>query len=194
MPRLLRRFLLWTAVCVISAAPSWVFAAQEYDPVAMGAAVCLFIIAYTALTSTDAFDRFRARPFVRRTLYIGYGARVALSIVFPLAIFADGIAGVWSLQIVRGVAGYDPSSFTGTFLTTCVSGALLNVFVFMFMAVVYAFQRAFLRPPEGPRGFAVVLNAEVPHDRASSRAGPGDVVGVISPDSGQVSPVAARRS
>ena len=54
MPTPLRRLLLWTVVCGVSAAPSFVLASHDYDPAAMALAVCVFILAYTAATSTDA--------------------------------------------------------------------------------------------------------------------------------------------
>lgn len=160
MPTTLRRLLLWTAVCVVSAAPSFVLAYGQYDPAAMALAVCVFILAYTAATSTDAFERFHRRPFVRRTLYIGYGTRMVISIVFPIAMFTDIYAGALSIQIVYSVLGLRPKSFAGTFATTCVSGTLLNLLIFAFMLAVYAIQRAFMRPPEEPRGFAVVMNGQ----------------------------------
>ena len=162
MPSVLRRLLLWTVVCTVSAAPSFVLAGYEHDRGAMALAVCLFILAYTAATSTEAFERFHRRPFVRRTLYIGYGARMLISIIYPVALFPDIFAGMLSLGFVRNVIGLDPHSFAGTFAATCVSGTVLNLIVFAFMGVVYAYQRAFLRPPEEPRGFPVVLNASPP--------------------------------
>ena len=183
MPTILRRLLLWTAVCMVSAAPSFVLASHEHDPAAMALAVCVFILAYTAATSTDAFEQFHRRPFVRRTLYIGYGTRMVISIVFPIAMFTDIFAGALSISVVRAVTGLDPKSFAGTFATTCVSGALLNLLIFAFMLAVYAIQRAFMRPPEEPRGFAVLLNAQ-PVVPAAATAVPtaSTVVGTAKPD------------
>src|SRR5690554_1463469 len=85
MPTLLRRFLLWALICSISAAPSFVLAMGEYDTAAMVTGILLFALGYTALTGTGWFNRFHARPFIRRTLYIGYGARLALSGLMAIA-------------------------------------------------------------------------------------------------------------
>jgi hypothetical protein len=95
--------------------------------------------------------------------------------VFPLGLsskgpgvilmFADLWPGLVSLKIVQDGLGIDPRAFTGTLLTTIVQGALLNVIVFIVMAVVYAFQRMFMTtPPEySPKGFDVVMpTAAVP--------------------------------
>jgi hypothetical protein len=165
--------LLWTIICVVSAAPSFVFAQREFDRAAMVVGVCLFIAGYTAATSTAAFDRFHRRPFVRRTLYIGYGLRLILSIAMPLGalpllFFADVIPGLISINIVKST-GVRPESFHGTLLTTIVQGALLNAIVFGVMLVIYWFQRLFMTPPptsERLHGFEVVMPAS-PASRVS---------------------------
>jgi len=180
MPTLPRRLLLWTVICVVSAAPSFFFAQREFDRAAMVVGVCLFIAGYTAATSTPAFARFHRRPFVRRTLYIGYGLRLALSLMCPigfvaaadatlrpmvLVAFADVLPGILSVNLVKGT-GIKPESFHGTLLTTIVQGALLNLIVFAVMLVVYMVQRLFLTaPPPEPddvHGFDVVMPAQLP--------------------------------
>lgn len=173
IPTVLRRLLLWTAVCVVSAAPSFVIAAHQYHQGAMALGVVVFILIYTGLTSTAAFERFHRRPFVRRTLYIGYGTRMAISIIFPIAMFPDIVAGTLSISIVREIFRLEPSTFAGTFLTTCVSGTILNVMVLALMLVVYALQRALLPLPrdEQPRGFAVVMPVQS-DDQPAVRAMP----------------------
>ena len=118
-----------------------------------------------------AFERFHLRPFVRRTLYIGYGLRLILSMIMPLGVisggpgiivlFADGLPGLWSEYVVKEWLFVDPVTFTGTLLTTIVQGAVLNAIVFVAMALVYAFHRVFMTPPPeaAPKGFDVVMPA-----------------------------------
>jgi hypothetical protein len=170
MPIVLRRLLLWTFICGVSAGPSFFVAHRDFDRAAMVLGVALFIAGYTATTSTAAFERFHNRPFVRRTFYIGYGARLLLSLAFPLAlvappisvvIFTDVMPGVLSFNAVKAL-GVKPESFPGTLLTTMVQGALLNAIVIVFMLLVYAVQRTTMKPPpeRSPRGFDVVLPAE----------------------------------
>jgi len=170
MPTLFRRLLLWTIICSVSAAPSFIFAQQSYSRAAMVLGVCLFIAAYTATTSTAAFARFHRRPFVRRTLYIGYGARLFLSMLMPIGLagerwngfyfvlLPDVLPGVISVGLTRSI-GLTEESFAGTLATTIVQGTLLNVIVFVFMLVVWGAQRLLLKmPPESaPRGFDVLL-------------------------------------
>jgi hypothetical protein len=162
MPTFLRRLGLWALVCSVSAAPSFMIARREgYDYRAMIVGVVLFTLIYSAATSTKQFERLHRRPFVRRTLYIGFGARMLLSLSFPLLPFlmiADLFPGLLSLTMVEKL-GISDKSFLGTFITTCIQGAFLNVIVTVLMLLVYAAQRAFLKPPpeQAQRGFEVVL-------------------------------------
>lgn len=152
-----RRFVLWSVVCWISAGPSFFWAHDEFDRGAMVLGVCLFSILYTLFTSTPAFHRFKRRPFIRRTLYIGYGLRLALSICYPIGMVADALPGLFSVGLIESL-GMETKGFVGTLAITCVQGALLNLIITLFMVVVYAIERAFLKAPElQPRGFEVIL-------------------------------------
>src|SRR5262245_8441909 len=95
--RVLRRLLLWSVICIISAIPSFIWAASGFHRGAMAFGVALFIIAYTAATSTSIFERFHDRPHIRTTLYVGYFARLGLSVVFPLGMALDLISGLVSV-------------------------------------------------------------------------------------------------
>jgi hypothetical protein len=142
--------------------------------------VCLFIALYTAATSTPAFERFHQRPFVRRTLYIGYGARLFLSMLMPLGLPVRGPEilflapdlwpGLLSVNVVEAI-GLNPPSFAGTLATTIVQGALLNVAIFLFMLVVYGAQRLLLPPPpeHSPRGFEPIMPVAQLPDRPATR-------------------------
>jgi hypothetical protein len=172
----LRRLILWTIICSVSAAPSFILASSEFNRAAMVVGVLIFIALYTIGTSTEAFARFHRRPFVRRTLYMGYGLRLALSMLLPLGfvngnrmggavvvLFADVFPGLLSLRCIETI-GLEPKSFAGTLATTIVQGALLNAIIFAVMAVLYAFQRVFMTPPPeyAAKGFDVVMAAPPP--------------------------------
>ncbi|HZN68610.1 MAG TPA: hypothetical protein VFB66_25235 [Tepidisphaeraceae bacterium] len=155
---ILRRLVLWTFVCVISAAPSFLWAQREFNRDAMAVGVALFILAYTALTSTERFERFHSRPFVRRTLYIGYGLRLGASLLFPVGMAADVWPGLLSVGIVEGL-GLRGRGFEQTLAITVVQGTLLNAILFVVMSLVYGIQRLAMKPPAevAPRGFDVVM-------------------------------------
>ena len=182
MPTVLRRLILWTILCSVSAAPSFFIAREEHDDAAMIVGVCLFIAAYTLTTSTRAFARFHRRPFVRRTLYIGYGLRMILSLIVPLAmgmqagliLLVDLWPGIVSVLLVQNVLGAEAKSFIGTLATTIVQGTLLNIIIFIIMAIVYAVQRMFMTPPpeQAPHGFEVIMppTSVTPRARDTSAA------------------------
>jgi hypothetical protein len=170
MPTILRRLILWTIICSVSAAPSFILAHVRFNRIAMLVGVALFIAAYTICTSTETFDRFHRRPFVRRTLYIGYGLRLFISMLCPIGFgfqsesmlftVPDVWPGVLSLQVVERM-GLEPETFAGTLATTIVQGSLLNVAIFLIMLIVYWAQRLFMSPPpqQAPQGFDVILPA-----------------------------------
>ncbi len=149
---ILRRLWLWTLLCSVSAAPSFLWAMSEYSRPAMLTGVVIFILLYTATTSTQAFHRFSRRPFVRRTLYIGYGLRVLCSLLFPLGMLIDLWPGLLSVFISE-LFFSGASSFVFTLVTTLLQGTFLNIILGMFMLILYALQRAVCKPPPQNEGF-----------------------------------------
>ena len=147
---IMKRAALWTVVCSISAAPSFIWAWSDYNHLAMLTGIVCFICLLTATTSTQRFLRFRKQPFIRRTLYIGYGFRVFISIVFPLGVGADMIPGIVSINIVEHGLGISGPSYLGTLLITLIQGTFLNCAVFVLMLITYGLQRLLLTmpPPE----------------------------------------------
>lgn len=132
------------------------WAVNQYNPDAMIVGVALFIIAYTSISMTPWFERFHALPHIRRTLYSGYGLRMAMSIAFPLGMGADLYPGLISIGIVRNL-GIPPESFAGTLAVTIVQGTILNILVFIFMAIVYGILRlVYGSQPAEPRGFDIL--------------------------------------
>ena len=146
---ILKRTLLWTVVCTISAVPSFLGAWDDFNRLAMLTGLACFICLLTTTTSTQRFLRFRKRPFIRRTLYIGYGARLLISIAYPIGILVDFFPGIVSISIVEGLGIHGPS-FLGTLLITFIQGTILNCTVFIVMLITYGIQRLLLTmpPPE----------------------------------------------
>ncbi len=144
---ILRRFLLWTLVCAISAAPSLIWARGEYDQAGMLCGIAVFVLGYTALSSTEQFARFEARPFVRRTLLIGYCTRLAISIVFPVGMFVDLFPGLISIELVKTVL-HNEQSFEFAFVTTLVQGCLVNCILGGYMLIVYGIHCAVCEQPK----------------------------------------------
>ena len=150
MPLWLYRLIMWTILCSTSATPSFLFAYSEFHVGAMILGVVLFILGLTVVTCTERFERFRRRRYVRRTLYIGYGARLVISIAFPVAFILDLWPGVLSVTVAEALVG-DETSFAGTLIATLVQGTLLNCVIALFMLLVYGTCRLFgkKQPDEG---------------------------------------------
>jgi hypothetical protein len=145
---LLSRFLLWMVICSLSAGPSFFFAHREFDEFGMLAGIACFIFAYTVLSGSLWVERLVRDPFAKRTIKIGYVSRVVLSFLFlvpPLAIL-DMVPGMLAVEMTKRLF-FDQHGFQGTFITTMIQGVFLNIILMLYMAVVYGFQRVFLKPP-----------------------------------------------
>lgn len=75
----LRRFFLWLLICAVSAAPSFVLVVRNGGSAAgMACGVMVFVIGYTWITCTHRFEAIYRKPYIRATMYIGYGLRLVL--------------------------------------------------------------------------------------------------------------------
>jgi len=92
---------VWTAVCSISAAPSFIlglsFAGNGWPWMVLG--VLIFIAVYVAADRTTFDWLFRRRVAVKPSLRITYVIRIVTSIVFPVAFVVDMLCGMVSSQI-----------------------------------------------------------------------------------------------
>ena len=150
------RLLVWTVICCISAVPSFYWAAQEFRQqehiVAMLLGVAIFILTYTFISGTAYAQRLHQRPLVRRTLYVGYGTRIVLSILFPVALALDFACGIVSGVVIGVVFEGLPGgieSFVAILAWTLVQGTVLNVVLLFYMMVVYSFLSHYCKHPEG---------------------------------------------
>ncbi len=144
--RFFARLGLWTLVCTVSAAPSFYLGVKYFNLVAMVGGVAIFILAYTVVTGTEVFQWVSERRFVRRTLLIGYGTRVAISLALPIGLYVDRFPGMVSTLLVEHFLG-DPETFAGSLAATLLQGALLNVLLLLFMTTIYLVQAVYLRKP-----------------------------------------------
>lgn len=150
-----------TFLCVTGAIPSFVVAAADkFDLAGMFAGVALFIVAYAAASCTATFERIHVRPFVRRTLIIGYALRVVSSVFFIPGICIDFLPGAVSVEVGRFFVP-DVHSFIGTLLITCIQGVLLNIILGAFMSALYVIQRIFCTPPEVDEDLCLVCGYDL---------------------------------
>lgn len=152
--RPLRALGRWTLVCGISAAPSFFWGCALHNAIehiiGMIGGILVFILAYTAVECTHYYQQIITRPYMHRTVLIGYGTRILISVIFPVGLAIDMMTGVFSVAIVENVWPADTgelseieaaaTAFT-VFLTTIVQGVLLNLILFVYMACVYGLLR-----------------------------------------------------
>ena len=80
-----RQLGIWTLICGASAAPSFILALIGYQQpqhiVAMFLGIACFIVTYAGIACTEVVRRWRRSPRFRRTMRIGYGTRIGLSLL-----------------------------------------------------------------------------------------------------------------
>ena len=163
--------ILWSAICGLSAVPSAVWALGfndlSFDGWAILVGLAPFIVAYAVAPNTPWFPKLAAQPFVRRTLKIGFGIRLAISVIFPLGMYADYPTGRFCFEFIES---HMPSSFVpvgpgsnvlfgATLLITLLQGVLLNLILITLMAVVWGIQAVACQwPSRAPQGFPIEPN------------------------------------
>ncbi len=141
--RLVAILARWTLICTVSAAPSFSYGCflhhQPQHILGMIAGVVVFILGYTLVEASAAYRRVIRWRHVRTMVWIGYGTRVAISIIFPFAIVIDVWTGMLSVLIVNPgyIDGKSGAGFLSVFLTTLVQGTFLNVVLLAYMGVVW---------------------------------------------------------
>lgn len=138
---ILKRLLFWSAICGVSAAPSFIIGAHAFHIGAMLLGIATTIAFYTLLTSTEWFKHALDRPFVRTVLSIGFSTRLAFStVLFPIGCVLDAVIGAVSIELAdsRAMGG---EGFWQTLTIVFIDGALQHMFLLAYMAVVYLFMR-----------------------------------------------------
>lgn len=166
--RALRHFGVWSLVCGVAALPSFVIGAMiaEMGGVqlfAMAVGVFIFAGLYTWVSTSRGFRELRGRPFVERTLMIGYGLRMAQSLLslVPPVFIVDMFLGMLSVASVSWIlqVGFDLehppdngfTAFAFFLVTTLIQGGLLNVILVVLMLVIQGIQVVLCEPPADPR-------------------------------------------
>ena len=155
--------LKWLVICAISAAPSffWGFLVGEQPfqaATGMILGVLTFVVGYTIFECQPFAQRLLRDRHVKRTAKIGYGTRIGISIIFPIALYLDLIVGLFAISTMSFFTGVDElglrnlqdasnePSVLWFFATTVVQGIYLNIILFGYMIFVYVLVRLFSRP------------------------------------------------
>ena len=127
---LLRTAIRWFVVCGISATPSffWGLEVSQNQVLAMLTGVLIFMAWYTAVDYATAMSRWRQKKFISNTLRIVYGTRIAITIIFPVAMGLDMICGMVSVGATEALFGATAiQTFLGALFTPLIQGVVLNL-------------------------------------------------------------------
>ena len=161
----------WMLICFVSGAPSFLIAfnlGPEYifQAVAMASGIMTFVAVYVFIESREATRRMLMDRSLRIAVRVGYITRVAISVIFPVALIVDMFCGVFSVGITSSLLGgdfgprprgYDESqglafTFAWFYLTTLVQGVMLNIVLGAYTLIVYAFVLLFGGAKRSPVG------------------------------------------
>lgn len=130
LPLWARSLICWSSICVISAAPSFIFGYElsKGQATAMVLGIATFIVIYVAVDLQTIGGTFRNRPYVSVTLKTTYGLRILQTVLFPLGVMVDLISGMIATAIYETIAGQnlvnsnspDEPGFLGTYILTMI--------------------------------------------------------------------------
>ena len=143
-------FLIWTCVCLLSAAPSFIIAFGDMaksQVIALVLGILIFIVIYTSADllsrDTPARKNTRFRSILRATFII----RSVMVVIFPIATVTDIFLGLFSVGIVFSVLRFfkiefqeNAMGFGMVLATTLVQGCLLSIFLFFLGLLITVFQ------------------------------------------------------
>ena len=134
---------MWGFVCTITAIPSLFFGtAVSETPFAipaMSVGILIFAIGYTVIDVLYLRTRVRQNPALRKTLWIGYIIRMAISAGAPLGAMIDIWPGMLAVVLTSLIFGGDQiSSFVQVLFATLVQGVLMNAILLAVMLPIYA--------------------------------------------------------
>ena len=135
--------LVWTAVCSISAVPSFLVGlgfAGNWNWPWMALGVLMFIAGYVAADRLTFNWVFRRRAAVRLSLGITFVIRVVATVVFPVALFVDMCCGIASSQVIIAL-GHGPSGSSGlpgpiVLIWTLSQGVVMNALLSIIWVVL----------------------------------------------------------
>jgi hypothetical protein len=143
------RFFFWAFVCSVSATPSLILGLmKKQDFAGMALGIASFVFIYAAFSGTEIVARLYRDPFIHRAFKIGFWTRVLISIP-PFGFVADIYFGIVALTVTTRLE-FPAHGFQLAFVATLMQGVFLNIILFAYMGLIYAFQRAFLPVPVSP--------------------------------------------
>jgi hypothetical protein len=148
----LRSLGLWTAICGVTAIPSFIWACNVVDDAwrvhAMSLGILLFAVAYTLLDLQILRSGCGRDPLLKRAVFTGFALRLTASAIFPLGMIVDVLPGMLSVVLVQAV--WPGSSVAQQnmpapmiFVVTLVQGVLLSTILWCCILMLYGLLQIF---------------------------------------------------
>ena len=74
---------------------------------------------------------------MRKSMYIGYGIRIALSILFPVGIVIDALTGIVTMLMLDSLTQLSRQEFAIAFIGTFIQGTLMNILVSIGVVMIW---------------------------------------------------------
>lgn len=155
---LYKYFILWTIICSVSAAPSFLIAygyGEGFNPYAMILGVLIFIVTYSLLNASAFYERIMERSgFLRKAMTYAFGLRMMFSItpifglipwfkeVWVVPLYTDMFPGFGALSVTKFLFGGDANGdyrrdFLPTLITTLIDGIILSSIVLVIALIIW---------------------------------------------------------
>ena len=147
-----RRCILWIVIAYVAGTASFIlgWVGQQASPAAMILGIGLYGGCIGVVSSSGRFRRRLQRPFIARSLKVGYGIRLATCIIPGAAMTVDMFPGIIAVMVGDVLAkGYGLGNFTTTLASTLVQGTLINIATLAIVLLAWLFQKMFMewKPP-----------------------------------------------
>ncbi|MEM9253255.1 MAG: hypothetical protein AAGB29_12985 [Planctomycetota bacterium] len=166
---------LWTVIVLVSGGTSaflgLLFAANAAGAISISVGLGTVVLVYVLATVSPWGRRLIRLPFVRTTAYVGYGTRIALTLLIwtGFAAFPDMLVGMAVGNLLSIVIGEDLlnvsstgpwvllsldwlKSFIVIYAWTILVAFVWNVLLGAYMLIIYGLQRLFRKMPTGRPG------------------------------------------
>jgi hypothetical protein len=138
----IERFLLWSAICGVSAAPSFILAAHRFDELGMLLGILVYVVFYTWVSGTPFAHFLLQDQAWEKSLRSAFGFRFALSFIvwIPPLIAVELFPGMFAMRITE-LAFNNPTGPMASFVTTLIQGLFLNLGILIVVCFVFKHNR-----------------------------------------------------
>lgn len=138
----IERFLLWSLICGVSAAPSFLLASHRFDERGMLLGILVYVLFYAWASGTEFAKVMQQDKAWEKSLRAAFGMRMAFSFILwiPPLMVLELFPGMLAMRITELIF-WDQRGLWGSLVTTLIQGLFLNLILLMFLGLVFIHQR-----------------------------------------------------